>query len=172
MLSWAFAAGAVVVLPLCLVWMLELNPGTTYLDHLPAAIPMLGALVLLIAPSRGTGPDGALPDEHVDVFRYAIRSGVLPIASLFSDWRCELERRRSLLELVRRVLPTATGTACALDLYGALLDPAGRVFFLASAVAAATFGVAVYSLSSVRLGNIGLVGERLRLQTRLLEVLH
>lgn len=117
MLSWAFT-GAVLVLPLCLVWMLELNPGTTYLDHLPAAIPLPGALILLLAPSRETRPDGALPDEHVDAFRYAIQSGVLPIASLFSDWTCDLERRRSLLAMVRRILPTATGTACALDLYG------------------------------------------------------
>lgn len=171
MLSWAFAVGTVFVLPCCLVWQLDLNPGTTYLDHLPAAISLLGAgLLLLIAPPSATGPDRAVPYEHIDVFRYAIRAGVLPIASLFSDWSGELSRRRSHLKMALRILPLGTGVVCAMDIYGMFPDPGGYVFFLVSALAAMIFGVVAFPLSAVGLQNVATVEERLRLQTELLEM--
>src|SRR6478609_1782454 len=130
---WAFGAGTALALPPCVVWQLELHPGTTYLDHVAATSALLcGVAFLLIAPSPRTDPDGSLPDEHIDVFRYAIRSGVLPIASLFSDWTRPLEQLRNVLAVVLRILPVITGAAVVMDLYGILLDPQGHVFFLVS----------------------------------------
>ncbi|MET3934642.1 hypothetical protein [Arthrobacter sp. OAP107] len=164
-LSWALAAWAVFALPSCLVWQLELHPGTTYLDHLAATIPLLcGALFLLITPSSCTEPNRSLPDEHVDVFRYAIRSGALPIASLFSDWTRPLEQLRNLLKIVLRYLPITTVAALAMDLHGILIDPKGHAFFLVSALAAILFSLAAFSQSAVGLKNIQAVEARLRSQ--------
>jgi hypothetical protein len=164
-LSWAFAAGTVFALPCCLVWQLDLHPGTTYLDHLGATIPLLwGGLLLLITPSPCTASNRSLPDEHIGLFRYAIRSGALPIASLFSDWTRPLEQLRNLLKIVLRSLPITTGAALATDLYGMLIDPKGYAFFLVSALAAMLFSLAAFSQSAVGLKTIQAVEERLRRQ--------
>lgn len=114
-----------------------------------------------------------MPDDHFQVFRYALRSGVrLPIASLFSDWNGELARQRNLLKKARRSLPIGTGAVLTMDMYGILVDPKGHDFFLVLALAAMAVGVTAFSTLTIRLQNILAVEERLRLQTQLLEMPH
>lgn len=169
-LLWLLAAGAILFLPCCLVVLVDSNPGTTYADHLSSAMLLLGAALLLILSPLppGTVTD-AVPEEHNEVFRYALRSGTLPIASLFSDWKGEIARRRRVLQLVLRALPTGTSVVIALELYGTLIDPAGDGFFLLAAGITAVFGAAMLAVTAIRLRNLCAVEDRLRNQTRLLE---
>jgi hypothetical protein len=140
---------------------------------LPGAISLLASgLLLLIAPTTGISQDRALPDDHFQVFRYALRSGVLPIASLFSGWNGELARQRNLLKKARRSLPIGTGAVLTMDMYGILVDPKGHDFFLVLALASMVVGVTAFSTLTIRLQNILAVEERLRLQTQLLEMPH
>lgn len=171
MLQWALAAGVVFSLPCCLVLQLELHPDTTYLDHLPGTFALLaGGFLALVRPSPAPEPISALPDAHADVFRYAIRSGVLPIASIFSDWSGELSRLRALVEMTLRSLPTTTGAVLAMEMYGLFMYPAGRVFFFASALASTVFSLVAFSCSAVTLKNVGIIEERLRVQQQHLQV--
>lgn len=110
-----------------------------------------------------------MPEGYQDQLKYAIRSGVLPLASLFSDWRDELAQQREAYSLALRALPAVTAVVTLIDVYGVLRDPAGGLFFLCCAVATATLGVAVFALSAVRLRNIYAVEGKLREQILLLD---
>jgi hypothetical protein len=92
-----------------------------------------------------------MPEGHQDQLRYALRSGVLPLASLFSDWRDELAQQGRTYSLALRALPAGTAVVILIDGYRMLRDPAGRLFFLCCAVATALLGVAVLAFSAVRL---------------------
>lgn len=167
---WAPVGAAVFALPCCVLVLLELHPGTTFLDHLSAAITLLGAGFLLMV----RGPAGyeyrrSLPREHVEAFRYAVRSGVLPLASLFSDWSGELAQHRFLLHTVLRGLPAVTCAVLALDLYGMLMYAEDQVFFLISALCAAISGMAAFSRATIALRNVHVLENRLRQQRQLLD---
>jgi hypothetical protein len=139
--------------PCCVVLLLDLRPGATYTDPLSSAVHLLAAALFLTL--RPLPPvKAALPEEHQDLFRYALRSGVLPIASLFSDWRHELARQAAAQILALRVLPTGTVLAILLDVYGIYLDPEGRHFFLSCAAATTAFAAAAFTLSAVRLKTL------------------
>jgi hypothetical protein len=126
-LLWLLAAASVSLVPMCLVLLLDLHPGTTYTDHLSSAVHLLAAALFLTL--RPLPPvKAALPEEHQDLFRYALRSGVLPIASLFSDWSHELARLAKAQILALRVLPTGTVLAILLDVYGVTLIPREPLF--------------------------------------------
>jgi hypothetical protein len=171
-LPWLLAVASILILPCILTVLLDLHPGTTYTDHLPSAIPLLlTGLALTLTPLPPDAVKDAVPGEQKDVVAYAIRSGALPIASLFSDWRGELERRSRAYSLALRVVPTATAVAIALDLYGILIDPAAFLFFLLSAAATSIFGLGAFALSTLRFTNICLLEDQLRHQIRLLEAI-
>ncbi|TAP42862.1 hypothetical protein [Arthrobacter sp. S39] len=118
-------------------------------------------------PARA--PPAAMPEEHQDQLKYAVRSGALPLASLFCDWPVELAQQGSAYSLALRALRAGTAVVILIDGYGILRDPAGRFFFLYCAVATATLGVAVFAFSTVRLKNIHAVEGQLREQIRLLD---
>jgi hypothetical protein len=123
------------------------------IQTLSSAVHLLAAALFLTL--RPLPPvKAALPEEHQDVFRYALRSGVLPIASLFSDWRHEVARQAAAQILALRVLPTGTVLAILPDVYGIYLDPEGRHFFLSCAAATTAFAAAAFTLSAVRLKTL------------------
>jgi hypothetical protein len=169
-LPWLPAACFVILLPCCMVVCLDLYPGTTYMDHLSSAVGLLAAGILLVLkrlPAQAL--PSAMPEGHRDQLKYALRSGVLPLASLFSDWRDELAQQGRAYSLVLRALPGGTAVVIIIDGYGILRDPAGRLFFLWCALATALLGVAVFAFSVVRLKNIDAVEGKLREQMRLLD---
>jgi hypothetical protein len=168
-LPWLPAACFIILLPCCMVLCLDLYPGTTYKNHLSSAVQLLAAgIFLVVRPLPAQALNATIPEEHRGQLRYALRSGVLPLASLFSDWRDELAQQVRAYSLALRVLPTGTAVVILFDVYGILRDPVGRLFFLWCAVAAATFGVAAFAFSAVRLKNIYVVEGKLRDQIRLL----
>ncbi|WP_258804300.1 hypothetical protein [Pseudarthrobacter sp. NS4] len=130
---------------------------------------LITGLALTLSPLPPDTTKDTVPEEHKDVFAYAIRTGALPIASLFSDWRSEVARQGSTYSSTLRILPTATAVATALDLYAVLIDPAGSLFFLLSAAATLTFGLGTYVFSAVRLTNARLLEDKLCRQVRLLK---
>lgn len=168
---WPMAtACAVLLLPCCLVLFLDLHPGSTYLDHLSSAVNLLtGGILLALKPLPAPAPDAAVPAEHQNQLRYALRSGTLPLASLFSDWSADLRQWERAYSLAVRALPGATGAAVLLDLYGILRDPSGGPFFVVWAVADAATGIAAFALAADRLRNAQIVEGKLREQIRLLE---
>jgi hypothetical protein len=170
-LLWLLAAASVSLVSACLVLLLDLHPSTTYTDHLSSAVHLLAAaLFLTLRPLPPAKTE--LPEEHQDLFRYALRSGTLPIASLFSDWSNDLAQgaRRQILAL--QVLPAGTGLTILLDVYGIYLDPPGRLFFLSCAASTMVFSAAAFTLSAVRLNNICLIEAKLNHQVRLLKESH
>lgn len=93
-LPWLPATGSLLILPCILALLLDLHPGTTYTDHLPSAILLLvTGLGLTLTPLPPDTTKNTVPEEHKVMLAYAIRTGALPIASLFSDWRSEVARR-------------------------------------------------------------------------------
>lgn len=169
-LPWLLAAGSLLILPCILALLLDLHPGSTYTDHLPSAILLLvTGLALTLTPLPPDTTKNTVPKEHKDVLAYAIRTGALPIASLFSDWRSEVARQGRTYSRALRILPTATAVAITLDLYAVLIDPAGSLFFLLSVAATLTFGLGTYVFSAVRLTNTCLLEDKLCHQIRLLE---
>lgn len=91
------------------------------------------------------------------------------MASLFSDWSHELAQGARAQILALRLLPTGTGLAILLDVYGMHLDPGGRIFFLSCAVGTTVFAAAAFTLSVVRLKNTCVIEAKLQHQTRLLQ---
>lgn len=169
-LPWLPAASLAILIPCCMVLCLDLHPGTTYMDHVSSAVGVLAAGTLLVLkplPARTLA--AALPEEHRDQLKYALRSGELPLASLFSDWRGELGQQGRTCSLALRALPAGTAVLTLIDGYGIFSDPAGRLFFLCSAVATATLGVAVFASSAVRLENVHALEGKLRDQIHLLD---
>jgi hypothetical protein len=167
---WLPAACLVLLLPCCMVLCLDLYPGTTCIDAASSAVGLLAAVILLVLkplPTRAL--PAAIPEGHQDQLKYALRSGVLPLASLFSDWRDELAQQGRRYSLALRALPAGTSVVILIDVYGILRDQAGRLFFLWCAVATATLGVAVFAFAAVRLKNIAAVEGKLREQIRLLD---
>lgn len=169
-LPWLLAAGSVLILPCILALLLDLHPGTTYTDHLPSAILLLiTGLALALSPLQPDRMKDTVPEEHKDALAYAIRTGALPIASLFSDWRSDVDRQGRTYSRALRILPTATAVALSLDLYAGRIDPAGSPFFLLAAAATLTFGLGTYVFSAVRLTNICRLENKLCRQVRLLD---
>lgn len=117
-------------LPCCLILLMDFYPGTSSADHLSSAAHLLAAGLILVLhpllPSQAIGT--RLPEEHKDQLRYALRSGALPLASLFSDWSGELAYRDKIHSLALRVLPAITIVVVLIDIYGVLLDPAYCLF--------------------------------------------
>lgn len=165
---WVPVGAAVFALPCCVLVLLELHPGTPFPDHVSGAFTLLGAGLLLMV--RRPAAHSALPRDHVEAFRYAIRSAALPLASLFSDWSGELAHHRFLLKAALRCLPAVTCAVLAMDLYGMLMYGEDQSFFLISALAAAVSGLAAFSYATISLRNVQVLENRLRQQQQLLDV--
>jgi hypothetical protein len=158
-------------LPCCLVLLLNLYPGTTYELHLSSAVQLLtSGIMVALKPSPAHALTVRMLEEQRIQLHYALRTGVLPLASLFSDWRDELAHYESAYSLALRVLPAGTAMVILFDIYGFLRDPTEGLFFLACAVATATFGVAAFASSAVRLQEVNVVEGKLRDQIQLLGV--
>lgn len=169
-LLWLLLAAGILFLPFCLVLLQDLYPGTSYANHLSSVVHLLATgLFLVLTPLPAQAVKATVPEEHKDQLRYALRSGVLPLASIFSDWSNELAWRRRAHSLALRVLPAGTVVAILLDVYGILLNPADHQIFLCCAAAAIAFGVAAIAFSAVRLRNIFVLEHKLKHQMRLLE---
>ncbi|TQJ40029.1 hypothetical protein FBY33_2069 [Arthrobacter sp. SLBN-112] len=169
-MPWLPAACFVIFLPCTMVVCLDLYPGKPFSGHLSSAAVLLAAgIVLVLEPSSALTLPVSIPKEHQDQLKYAIRSGILPLASLFSDWRDELAQYERTYSLALRALPAVTAAVTLVDVYGVLHDPAGGLFFLCCAVATAILGVAVLAFSAVRLRNIYVVEGKLREQILLLD---
>lgn len=153
-----------------MVLCLDLYPGTTYMDHLSSTVVLFAGLLPALKPLPGRTMPDAMPEGYQDQLKYAIRCRVLPLASLFGDWRDELAQQRETYSLALHALPAVTAVVILIDVYGVLRDPAGGLFFLCCAVATATLGVAVFAFSAVRLRNIYAVEGKLREQILLLHV--
>lgn len=168
-LLWVLAACSVGFLPCSLVLLLDVYPGTTFMDHLSAAVQLLATgIILVVRPVPAAALHTRMPEEHQSQLRYALRSGVLPLASLFSDWRDELAERGSAYSQALRIVPSGTASAILIDVYGIFRDPPGRPFFLGCAVAAGTLGAAAFTFLALRLRNLYVVEARLHEQIHLL----
>lgn len=110
-----------------------------------------------------------MPEGHQDQLKYALRSGVLPLASLFSDWRDELAQQARTYSLALRALPAGTAALTFIDGYGFFRDPDSGLLFLCCAVATATLGIAVFAFSAARLKSIEALEAKLREQIHLLD---
>jgi len=169
-LPWLLAACFVILLPFSMALCLDLYPGTTYVDHLSSAVGFLAAGILLVLkPLPAQALPAAMPEEHQDQLKYALRSGALPLASLFSDWRDELAQQAWAYSLALRVLPAGASVVILIDVYGIFRDPGWGLLYLWCAIATATLGVAVFAFSAVRLKNVDAVEGKLREQIRLLD---
>jgi hypothetical protein len=172
-LLWLLAAGSMFFLPCCLVLLLDLYPGSTYANHLTSVAQLVAAAIFLVLrPQPAQVWSATMPQEHKSQLRYALRSGVLPLASLFSDWSGELAQQGRAHSLALRVLPTGTAVVILFEAYGIFRDPAGQLFFLSCAVASATFAVAAFAFLAVRLKNIYALEDKLHHQIRLLSAHH
>lgn len=169
-LPWLLAAASLLILPCILALFLDLHPGTRYTDHLPTAISVLiTGLALMFSPRQCDTTKDRMPEEHKESLAYAIRTGTLPIASLFSDWRSEVANHMTAYSSTLRILPTATAGSTALDLYAVLIDPTGGLFFLVSAAATLAFGLGIHVFALVRLTNTRILEDKLSRQIHLLE---
>lgn len=166
---WVLAGAAAIAFPSCLLLQLELHPDSTCVDQFSGAFTLTGGgFLLILRPSKATQSGSALPAAHADAFRYAIRSGVLPLASLFSDWSGELAHHRFLLTAALRGLPAVTWGVLATNFYGMLVHADIRLFFLISALASTLFNLAAFSFATIALGNVHALENRLRQQRQLL----
>jgi hypothetical protein len=167
---WVLVGAALLELPCCVLVLLELHPSSNFLDHLSGAVTLFIVGFLLIGrPATGSRSHQALPREHVDAFKYAIRTGKLPLTSLFSNWSSELAQCRVLLDTALRILPAVTCAVLALNLYGMLIYAEDLAFFLFSALAAGVASLATFSSAAMALRNVHDLEGQLRTQQQFLD---
>ena len=101
-------------------------------------------------------------------FRYAVRTGILPLASLFSDWTTELIEWRRGLERVFRALPAAILVSAASTVYAASVLPVSYASLLTSAALPVFLGLVFRDLIKASLRNVCSLEEQLQLQRQYL----
>jgi hypothetical protein len=128
-----------------------------------------------LAGSPGVGPSTQfraarlpLPEDQMRCFRYAARTGVLPLASLFRDWTTELTECRRGLERVLRALPATILVSFGSTVYGAAVLPGSYGYFLTNAVMSVFLGLVLIEQTRARLRNVGSLEEQLQLQNHYL----
>lgn len=109
---WAVTALQIVMTAqLWVAFQVVLTAGTSFREHLwPSAALFAVVFTLLtllspLLPSIFLKDDGGLNDEQTAALELALRTGVLPLASLFADWGPALDKRRRDLESGRWVGP-------------------------------------------------------------------
>ncbi|KUM32802.1 hypothetical protein [Arthrobacter sp. EPSL27] len=147
----AFWAGIVLQLVLTAqIWValqVAWNPGTSFQDHLwPwGAVFAVGTTVsTFLSPllmKAVLKDDHSLSEEQTAVLDVALRTGVLPLASLFADWGPALSRRRRDMVSGRWLGPILAAGLIALNIYDSLVNPAGAWFYWVSALFYAALAV-------------------------------
>jgi len=140
----AFWAGTALQLVMTAqIWValqVALNPGTTFRDHLwpsGAVFAVVITVSTLISPllmKAVLKDDDSLSDEQTAALDLALRTGVLPLASLFADWGPTLRKRRRDLVSSRWLGPILAAGLIALNIYDSLVDPDGAWFYWVSAL--------------------------------------
>jgi hypothetical protein len=124
-----------------------LDPGSSFREHLwPGAVVFAVAFTVftLLYPLFARGvlkDDDGLSDEQTAALEQALRTGALPLVSLFADWGPALNKRRRDLESGRWVGPILIAGVIALNIYDSLVDPDGVWFYWISALFYAVLGV-------------------------------
>lgn len=137
-----------------------LNPGTSFRDHLwPwGAVFAVGVTVsTLFSPllmKASPQDDDILSDEQTAALELALRTGVLPLASLFADWGPALSKRRRDLMSGRWMGPILMAGVIALNVYASLVDPDSAWFYWISALLYAVLAVTGEVTSRRRLRRI------------------
>jgi hypothetical protein len=162
---WPSLAFIVVFAPIWLAWVTELQRGGRQLEEMWGSVPVLYELLLFVlVPSPVFRPAGTLSEDHEPSFQYAVRTGTLPLASLFGDWTEELMERRCGLERALRALPT-----CMVISAGCILDatadrPTGCEYFIACGATAVFLGIVLMNMVNARLANLCSLEVQLQLQ--------
>lgn len=155
----------VFLIPLWLAWQADAPPGTAYWDLLRGNLPVFcGLFLFVLIPSPILKPASALPEDQMRCFRYAVGTGILPLASLFRDWTTELVERRRGLERVLRALPAINLISAGSNVYAAAALPGTYGYFLTSAAVAVFLGLVLTEQTRARLRSICSLEEQLQLQ--------
>lgn len=132
---------------LWVAFLVAFDPETSFRDHLwPwAVIYAVGVTVFtsffpLLMKAVPKDDDG-LSDGQTAALELALRTGALPLASLFADWGPALSKRRRDLESGRWVGPILMAGVIALNIYDSRVDPDGVWFYWISALFYAVLGV-------------------------------
>lgn len=157
------------VIPVWLAMRTDVHPGTSHWDHLWENLPLLGGLLLFVlTPSPFLRSAYTLSNDQMRCFRYAIRTGTLPLASLFSDWTTDLMGSRRSLETLLNALPAAILVSAGSTAYATSLVHGSYTYFLTSAASSVFLGIVLFKLAAVRLRNICLLQEQLQVQAEYL----
>lgn len=147
----AFWAGTALQLVMTAqIWValqVALNPGTTYRDHLwpwvavSAVVVTVSTLLSPLLMKAVLKDDDSLSDEQSAALDMALRTGGLPLASLFADWGPTLKKRRRDLVSSRWLGPIVATGLISLNIYDSLIDPNGAWFYWVSALFYAVLAV-------------------------------
>lgn len=155
----------VFLIPLWLAWQADARPGTAYWDLLQGNLPVFyGLFLFVLVPSPILKPASTLPNNQLRCFRYAVGTGILPLASLFSDWTSELVERRCGLERVLSALPAIILIVAGSNVYAAAVLPVSYGYSLTSAAMAVFLGPVLLEQTGARLRNVCSLEEQLQLQ--------
>ncbi len=155
----------VFLIPLWLAWQADARPGTAYWDLLRGNLPVFcGLFLFVLVPSPILKPGSTLPNNQLRCFRYAVGTGILPLASLFRDWTTELVERRRGLERALRALPVAILISGGSTVYAAAVLPGSYGYFLTSAAVSVFLCPVLMEQTRAHLRNICSLEEQLQLQ--------
>jgi hypothetical protein len=158
------------LIPLWLAWEADARPGTAFWDLLRGNLPVFcGLFLFVLIPSPVLKPACTLPNDQRRYFRYAVGTGILPLASLFSDWTMELIAWRRGLERVLRALPATILVSAGSNVYAAAAIPGSKSYFLTSAAMSVFLGPVLTKLTRARLRSLCSLEEQLQLQRQYLE---
>jgi len=155
----------VFLIPLWLAWQADARPGTVYWDLLWGNLPLFcGLFLFVLVPSPILKPASALSEDQMRCLRYAVQTGTLPLASLFSDWTTELFERRRGLERALHAVPSIILISAGSTVYVAAALPGSYGYFLTNAAMAVFLGLVLTEHTRARLKSIRSLEEQLQLQ--------
>jgi hypothetical protein len=155
------------LIPVSLAWLRDLWPGSSHWDQLWGNLPLFSEFLLFVLiPSPVLKPACTLSEDHVLSFQYAVRTGILPLASLFSDWTAELMDWRCGLEKFLKALPAAILISAGSTVYAAAVIPVSSAYFLTCAATSVFLGIVLIKLIKARLRNVCSLEEQLKLQRK------
>lgn len=156
-------------LPVWLAWLTESRPESDLRDQFRENLPLFcGMLLFVLIPTPALKSPGTLPEHQMLCLRYAARTGLLPLASLFTDWTTELKGWRRGLEIVLKALPATTLISAGSSIYIAATVPGSCAYLLMAASLSVFLGILLIKLIEARLRNICSIEEQLQLQKRYL----
>jgi len=166
---WAATAGQLVISTQ--IWValhVAFDPGSSVRDELwPAAM----SFAIVITVSTLLSPllerailkdDDRLSPEQAASLELALRTGALPLASLFADWGPTLEKRRRDLRFGQWLGPIFMAGPIALNVHDSSVDPDGVWFYSISAVLYAVLAVAGQGVGRRRIRRIASLEQQLQ----------